>query len=134
MKFVQFLPYYKRKKFIENKISFYKTCGLKTSSRLFCVSKEFSASLLGNEILGTIYLYQICISKAIKICPNHHIDLLRFQLTQDSLKIKKDLEIVSRPCFHWYFSSVMLHKLAKFHHHIVFTFYYYFFSIITRYT
>ena len=44
MKFGQFVPYYKRKNFIE---TFYKNCDLKTHSRPFCVSKELSASPIG---------------------------------------------------------------------------------------
>ena len=38
-------------------------------------------------------------SKAIKICPNQHTDLLKFLFTGDSFKIKKDLELVSRQHF-----------------------------------
>ena len=38
-------------------------------------------------------------SKAIKICPNQHADLDRTLFTEGSLKIKKDLELVSRPHF-----------------------------------
>ena len=33
----------------------------------------------------------------MKICPNQHTDLLRLLFTEDSLKIKKDLELVSGP-------------------------------------
>ena len=32
-------------------------------------------------------------SKVIKISPNQHADLLRFLFTEDSLKIKKGLEL-----------------------------------------
>ena len=42
-------------------------------------------------------------SKAIKIGPNQHADLLRFLFTEDSLKIKKGLELVSRPHFSYNF-------------------------------
>ena len=38
--------------------------------------------------------------KTIKICENQHADLLRFFFTEGSLKMKKDLELVSRPYFH----------------------------------
>ena len=41
----------------------------------------------------------MCNSKAIKICPNQHADLHRILFTEDSLKIKKGLELVSRPHF-----------------------------------
>ena len=43
------------------------------------------------------FLYYICNSKAIEICPNLHADLLRFLFTEDSLKIKKGLKLVSSP-------------------------------------
>ena len=72
-----------------------------------------------NEIFEASYLYYICNSKAVKICPNQYADLLRFLYTEDSLKIKKSLELVSRPHFSWDFLIkknyfVMLHKLANF--------------------
>ena len=35
--------------------------------------------------------------KAIKFCPNQLADLLRFLFIEDSLKIGKGLELVSRP-------------------------------------
>ena len=44
MKFGQFIPHYKRKKFIKN---FYKKCGLKASSRPFCVCKEVTTTSIG---------------------------------------------------------------------------------------
>ena len=52
--------------------------------------------LLENQIFEAIYLYYICNSKAIEICPNRDADFLRFLFTEDSLKIKKGLELVSR--------------------------------------
>ena len=79
-----------------------------------------------NEIFEASYLYQVCNSKAMEICPNQHADLLRFPFTEDYLKIQKGQELVSRPHFSknfliktFYF--VILHKLAKFHHETVFT-------------
>ena len=49
----------------------------------------------------------------------------RFYFTEDSLKIKKGLELVSRPYFSYNFfkkiSFVILNKLAKFHYQTVFT-------------
>ena len=44
MKFDQFMSYYKRKNFIKK---FPKNCGLKTSSRPFCVCKELSTTSIG---------------------------------------------------------------------------------------
>ena len=117
MKFGQFMSHYIRKNFITK---FCKNCGLKTSSRSFCVCKELSTASIGNEIFEVNYLYQICNSKAIEICSNQHADLLRSLFTEDSLKIKKGLELVSRPHFSYNFYDkklyfVILHKLAKFH-------------------
>ena len=42
-------------------------------------------------------------NKAIEICPNQHRALLRILFTEDSLKIKKGLELVSRPDFSYHF-------------------------------
>ena len=42
-------------------------------------------------------------SKAIKISPNQQAGLLTFLFTEDSLKIKKCLELVSRPHFPYNF-------------------------------
>ena len=42
--FGQFMSYYKSKNFIKN---FYKNCDLKTSSRPFCVCKEWSVTSIG---------------------------------------------------------------------------------------
>ena len=47
-------------------------------------------------------------SKALKICPNWHADLHRILFTENSLKIKKGLELVSMPQF----SSKNLHFLV----------------------
>ena len=51
-------------------------------------------------------------------------DLLRFLIAEDSLKIKKGLELVYRPHFFIEFfdkklSFVILHKQAKFHYQTV---------------
>ena len=53
--------------------------------------------LLENKILKTCYLYDICNSQDIKVCPNQHQDLLRILFTNDSLKIKDSLKQVSLP-------------------------------------
>ena len=45
----------------------------------------------------------MCNTKAIEICPNQHADLLEILFTEDSLKIKKGLELVSRPHFSYNF-------------------------------
>ena len=63
------------------------------------------------------------INKAIEISPNQHAGLLRFLFTEDTLKIEKGLELVSRPHFSENFMTkfylVMLHKLARFHYQAV---------------
>ena len=56
----------------------------------FVFAKNQAQLLLENEIFETSYLCYICISKAIKICPNQHMDLLISHFTEDSLKIEKD--------------------------------------------
>ena len=61
-----------------------------------------------------LYLYYICNSKTIKICPNQHADLLRFLFTEDSLKIEKGVELVLH-FFDKKFSFIIWHNLAKFH-------------------
>ena len=96
MKFGQFMLYYKRKNFIKK---FHQNYGLESSSRPFCVCKELSTTSIGKEIFEVSYLYWIYNSKAFKICPNQHADLLRIVFTKDSLKIKKGLGLVSRPHF-----------------------------------
>ena len=58
MKLCQFMSYYKRKKFIKK---LYKNCGLKTSSRLFCVSKELSATSIGNwDFWSKVLILDMC--------------------------------------------------------------------------
>ena len=63
MKFGQFMAYSKRNNFMKK---VFKNCILKTSSRLFCISKEL---ILENQIFEAIYLYYTFNSKAIKISP-----------------------------------------------------------------
>ena len=92
MKFGEFMSYSKA-----NKNS------TKTSSRLFCVCKELSSTLLEYEIFEAIYLYYICNSKAIKVSPNQHAGFLRLLFTEDSLNIKKGLGLVSRSLFSYDF-------------------------------
>ena len=92
---------------------FYKECDLDP-----CVHKILSTAL-ENKIYEVSYLYQICKSKTIKVCPNQHADLLRFLFTYDSSRIEKGVELVSRLQFSnkflmKLFSYVKLHKLAKF--------------------
>ena len=45
----------------------------------------------------------MCNSKAIEICPNQHADRLGILFKEDSLKIKKGLELVSRQHFSYNF-------------------------------
>ena len=80
-----------------------------------------------NQIFEAIYLHYIFNSKAVKTSLNHDAGLLRFLFIEDSLKIKKCLELVYRPnCSNNFliksFLFAMLHKLAKFHYQTVFTF------------
>ena len=57
--------------------------------------KELNTTSIGKWNFEVSYLYQICNSKTIKICPNRHADLLRFLFTEDSLKTRKGLELIS---------------------------------------
>ena len=65
----------------------------------FMFAKNQAQILLENEIFEVSCLYWICNSKAFEICSNQHADLLRIVFIEDSLKIKKGLELVSRPHF-----------------------------------
>ena len=94
MKSGQFMSYYRRKIFMKK---FYKNSCLKTVPGPFVFAKNEAKLLLENEIFEASWLCWICNSKAIKICPNQHADLLRIFFTENSLKIKKDLEQTSRP-------------------------------------
>ena len=98
-----------------------KNCDLKHFSRPFCVCKELGITTTKNDIFEARYLHYVSNSKTIKICPNQHAYLLK---VMDSLKIKKDLEEVSRTHISYKFliknSFLILHKLAKFHYHTVF--------------
>ena len=96
MKFGQFMLYSKSKNFIKK---FTKT-GRKTSSRPFCICKELSTTSDRRLNFWSNLIILVCNSKAIEISSNQHTDLLRFLFTKDYLKIKKDLELVSRPHFH----------------------------------
>ena len=79
-------------------------------------AKSLAQPLLGNEIFQASYLYQICTTKRIRICPNQHPDLLRFHLIDDSLKINIFIEFFDKKL-----SFVMLNKLVQIHYQIVFT-------------
>ena len=88
-------------------------------------TKNSAQPLLENEIFEAIYFYQICNSKALKISPNLHADLLRFIFTGDSLRIKQGPGTSFQVTFFIKFSDrifyfVMLLKLAKFNYQTVF--------------
>ena len=86
------MSYSKRNNFIKK---IYKNCGLKTSSRSFCVCKELSTTSTGKWNFWSNPLILTFNSKAIKISPNQHAGFFRFLVTRDSL----GLELVSRPQF-----------------------------------
>ena len=50
----------------------------------------------------------MCNGKAIEFCPNHYVDLIRIFFTDDSLKIKNGLELVSRPHFLYFLGQISL--------------------------
>ena len=49
----------------------------------------------------------------MKICPNQHAELLGMLFIEDSLKIKKGLELVSRPHFSYNFLIKKLFRNTK---------------------
>ena len=65
----------------------------------FVLAKDSAQLLLENEIFEVSYLYRIYNSKAFEIRSNQYADLLRIVFTEDSFKIKKGLELASRPHF-----------------------------------
>ena len=87
MEFGQFMSYCKRKKIIK---IFCQNCDIKFSSRPFCVCKELSTTPLRKWFFLSELLFYIFNIKTIKICPNQHVDLLRFLFTEDFLKLKRD--------------------------------------------
>ena len=70
---------------------------------LLCLQRITNNLFEANDIFGGSYLHVICNSKAIKICPNQHAELLKFLFTDNSLKIEKELELVSRSHFSYNF-------------------------------
>ena len=63
-----------------------------------CSLERFHAALIERKDCA----HYICASlffKSIKICPNQHADLHRIFFIEGFLKIKKGLELVSRPHF-----------------------------------
>ena len=80
--------------------NFTKTTAWKVVLGPFVFAKNDAWLLLANEIFEARYLYH---SKSIKICPNQHAGLHRIFFTEDSLEIKKGLELVSRTPFSYNF-------------------------------
>ena len=86
-------------------------------------SKNEAFILLVYEIFEGSYLHQICNSKSITICPNQHADLHRIFFREDSLKIKKGLELFFVEFFDrknyfvmfygWAFDDVMTFEYIK---------------------
>ena len=54
------------------------------------------------------YLSKIWTSTIVKVFPNQHAELFEFLVIEDSLKIKKGVELVSRPDFLYNFSINIL--------------------------
>ena len=79
---------------------FCKNCDLKTSYTPFCVCKELSTTSFEKwyfwRKLPILAVYN---SKTAKICPNQHAELIRLLFKEDSIKIKKGLELVSSSHF-----------------------------------
>ena len=90
IKFGQFMSHYKRTNFIKKFLKFE-------------ILAEIIWNSFKNEIFEGSYLYYICNSKAIEICPNRLADLFIFLFTEDFLKVRKGLELVSRSQFSQHF-------------------------------
>ena len=73
--------------------------GLQRSPELSSRSRYFRVP----ENLVFPALYYIFNNIAVKISPNQHAGLFRFLFTEDSLKIKKGLELVFRSHFSYFF-------------------------------
>ena len=72
----------------------------------FAFITNYVKSLLENKIFQT-RLYRICTSKTIKKYQNQHVDFLRLFFTENSLKIKWDLDV---DFFDKIFSIIILQK------------------------
>ena len=94
MKFGQFISYYKRKNVVKK---FLKNCHLKTSSRPFCVCKELTTNSIGkwnfSSKLLIVDMYKQNYQNLSQLA--HRPPQILF--TGNSLKIKKGLELASRP-------------------------------------
>ena len=103
MKFGQFMPYYKRKNVMKK---FHKYCDLRTSSRSICACKRIKPNLYQKMKLlqqATYIRYVLAkLSKFVQISTQTLSD----SFLEDSLKIKKGLELVFRS----YFSQKFLRK------------------------
>ena len=77
-----------------------------------------------NEIFEAIFLCYKCNSKATKISPNQYVGLHGFLFTENSLKIKKGLELASRLYFLYNFliKNFIFTFISKFHYQTVFTY------------
>ena len=95
MKFGQLISYYKSKNFIK-KLD--KNCDLETSFRPFCVSKELSTTSIGKQNFWSKLLRYV-LAKLLKFVEISTFNPPRFLIAEYSLKIKKGLELVSRPLF-----------------------------------
>ena len=103
MKFGQFMSYYKRKNFIKR---FYKDCGLKTSSRPFLCLQRIKHNFYWKMkfLKQATYIGYVIAKLSQSVQISKLTDLLRIVFTEDSLKIKKSMELVSRSHFSQNFS------------------------------
>ena len=96
----------------------------KLDSGPFVFAKNLAKPLLENEIFEAIFLCYKCNSKATKISPNQYVGLHGFLFTENSLKIKKGLELASRLYFLYNFliKNFIFTFISKFHYQTVFTY------------
>ena len=123
MKFGQFMSYYKKQN--HQKI-LQKLWPGKQFQALFCLQRIKRNFYWKNFFLKQATYISYVTAKLSKFIQNQHVDLLRIIFTKDFLKIKKGVELVSRPHFSQNFDKkfnfVILHKLVKFLQQIVFTY------------
>ena len=116
------MSYSKRNNFIKKILQ---NCSLKISSRLFCVLQRIKHNLSWKmKFLEESTYSRYVIAKLSKLVQIRMLASFSILFAEDSLKITKGLELISRPQVSWNFLIkknyfVILHKLAKFHYQTV---------------
>ena len=100
MKLGQLISHYKIETFIKK---LYKNCDVRTSSSPFGASKELRTTSFGKwNFWSKRLILDMQWQNYWNLC-NQYADLLIFLFSEDCLKMKKDLELVSRSYFTYNF-------------------------------